>query len=506
MRGCKVKQTMKERRRARKEARRALRERLKKGGLVAPAEPSTPNRMCEYKSVEEEQVARQEALTEQMRVFHAQLPVLMARLSKIRDPRDPKKVKHLLTMLMLYGILMFVYQMGSRREANQKMTRPQFIENLKQFFPDLDAIPHHDTLNRLLSHIEVEQIQAAQTDLIRHSIRNKKFVRYLIENHYPIAVDGSQKLVREEQLSEEWLQRCLKKGEGEQAQYYVYVLEASLAFQNGMTIPLLTEFLCTTAGDSSTDRQDCETKAFRRLTTRLKREFPRLPVLVLLDGLYPTGPMMSLCRKYNWDFMIVLQDKSLPSVWDEYNGLQRLLPENRLAMAWGERRQLFRWVNNIDYAYGDSSHQKRLTLHFVVCEEKWEEIDNTTGRSITKTSRHAWISRVPLDQGNLHRRCNLGARHRWGIESGFLVEKRHGYQYEHCFSFNWSALRGYHYLMRIAHAINVLAQYSSALVKIVRDLGLRSFIHFIRETMAGPWLKPEWVREQLQAPFQLRLE
>ena len=32
----------------------------------------------------------------------------------------------------------------------------------------------------------------------------------------------------------------------------------------------------------------------------------------------------------------------------------------------------------------------------------------------------------------VHERCNLGARHRWGIESGILVEKHQGYQYEHC--------------------------------------------------------------------------
>jgi hypothetical protein len=27
-----------------------------------------------------------------------------------------------------------------------------------------------------------------------------------------------------------------------------------------------------------------------------------------------------------------------------------------------------------------------------------------------------------------HERCNLGARHRWGVEAGFLVEKHQGYQ------------------------------------------------------------------------------
>jgi len=32
------------------------------------------------------------------------------------------------------------------------------------------------------------------------------------------------------------------------------------------------------------------------------------------------------------------------------------------------------------------------------------------------------------------------------------------------------------------------------------------FIDFLKETMAGPWLDPQWVRRRLAEPFQLRLE
>ena len=124
---------------------------------------------------------------------------------------------------------------------------------------------------------------------------------------------------------------------------------------------------------------------------------------------------------------------------------------------------------------------------------------------VTKKGRHAWISSKPLDKWNIHERCNLGARHRWGIESGFLVEKCHGYQYEHCFAYHWQAMKGYHYLMRLGHMFNVLAHYSERLVSMVKEMGVRGLIHFIRETISGPWLDPLWVKERLAAPFQLRL-
>lgn len=211
---------------------------------------------------------------------------------------------------MLYGILTFVFQMESRREANREMTMPQFQENLKLLFPELDSVPHQDTLARLLAGIEVDQIQETLIALIQHFIRKKKFYRYLVSNRFPIAMDGTQKLVRNHCWAEQCLERQVKHKEEDgtvttQPQYYVYVLEANFAFPNGMTIPLMSEFLSYTGGDQSSSKQDCELKAFKRLAEKIKQRFPRLPIQVLLDGLYPSGPVLELCRQYHWQFMIV---------------------------------------------------------------------------------------------------------------------------------------------------------------------------------------------------------
>jgi len=491
-------------RKQRKKAAKALREKQQTQGLVAPVKAAMPNRKSAYKNVEEEQEVRQEATTEQVRVFRAQLPMLLKRLSKIKDPRNPKKIKHKHTLLMIYGILTFVLQMSSRREVNREMTRPMFVESLKLLFPELEDVPHNDTLMRLLARIDVNEIESALIGLVRKLIRAKKFVRYLVDNRYPIAIDGSQKVVRNVLWSEECLEREVGKGDDSKTQYYVYVLEASLAFANGMTIPLMSEILSYTEGDTDTKKQDCEQKAFKRLAKRLKAEFGHLPIMVLLDGLYPNGPIMELCRKNKWDFMIVLQDKSLKSVWEEYEGLKKLETKNYFSTTWGNRIQRFEWVNCIEYYYGPNERKKQI-VHVVVCEENWEEIAKDSAEIVTMQSRHAWISSKPLDKWNVHNRCNLGARHRWGIESGFLVEKRHGYQYEHMFSYNWNAMKGYHYLMRLGHLINILAIYSERLVKMVRELGVRGFIRFIRDTISGPWLDPVWVKKRLAASFQLRL-
>ncbi len=144
-------------------------------------------------------------------------------------------------------------------------------------------------------------------------------------------------------------------------------------------------------------------------------------------------------------------------------------------------------------------------VHVVVCEESWEEVSEEA-QIETKDSCHVWLSSRPLNPGNVHTRCNLGARHRWGIEVGFLVEKHQGYQYEHRFAHQWNAMRGYHCLMRMAHLFNILSRYSRDLANLYRRHGVRGFIRFIYSTCTGRWLDPEQVRQWLSSPFQLRLE
>ena len=359
-------EAIKEQRKARKQAQRELRRRQQAEGFSLPPSSTQPNQTSAYKDVEEERAARTEIVSEQIKVFRAMLPILLQRLSKIPDLRNPKKNKHKLTVLLIYGILCFAFQMSSRRQANREMTCPMFEENLRGLFPELEKLPHADTLARLLARIDVTQIEQAHLDMIDRLIRNKKFRRYLIRGCYPVAVDGTQKFSR----AALWAAECLER------KVRTKKLEANLAFANGMVIPLLSEVLNAQEGDSQRDKQDCEQRAFHRLAQRLKNCFSRLSILLLLDGLYPNGPIIELCRRNNWDFMMVLQDKSLPSVWEELQGLKKFQSQNRLAQKWGDRRQQFWWVNDIPYDYKDpaTGQSKTQKVHAVICEESWEEI------------------------------------------------------------------------------------------------------------------------------------
>jgi hypothetical protein len=452
-----------------------------------------PNRKCSYASVEEEREARQEALEAQLNAWKTLLPSLFERFARIRDPRRPKSIRHKLTVLLVFGLLLFVYQFSSRREANRELSRPGVLEALRSVFPEIGSVPHLDTLERLLEEIPAEQIENVLGRTVARLLRSHKLKALLVEKHYVVAIDGSQKFTRTIPFAKEALHR--KSGDG--MTYVTYVLEASIVAPQGITIPLLAEFCENKAVDNPESKQDCELKAFYRLSARLKKLLPKQRLLIVADGLYPNGPVMDICRKAGWDFMIVLPSECLRTVWDEAVGIHRLEPGWSRAGRWGNRDQSFWWANDLRYEWDDKGHLYHMTIHFVLCNETWEKDG--------QQSTWAWVSGTPFTQQNVFARCNRAGRCRWGIEENFLTEKTRGYSYEHVFSYDWNALKGWHALMRLAHLLNTLTLHTVALWETVQTLGMRGTLRFLWETLAGNWFDLLRLKALCNKPAQLRL-
>ncbi len=498
------------RRANRRRKQRELKEQQKRQEKQYPPIYTIANRKSDLKTIEEEKEAIQHTIQDTLKTYSQLLPGLLQKLSQIPDPRQPKKTKHQMTIMMLYGILIFAFQIPSRRKANQEITTPQLYKNLQAVFPELTDMPHQDTLCRLLEKMDVAKIETLYIDMLNKLIRKKTFKNLLHKKRYLVAVDGTQKYVMDQCWDERYLKRKIK-GTEDKYQYYAYVLEAVLIFSNGMVLPLMSVFLENSGELEAIQndeewKQDCEIKAFYRLAKRLKQRFPKLPITLLMDGLYAKGPVMEICRKNKWEFMIVLKDKALPSVWEEARGLMKLdtKGEDSSQLSWQGRTQVFRWVNEIEYEYGLDQNKKTIVIHVVTCEENWKAVDKN-GSVVMKTARHAWISSNQINRNNVHGHCNLAARKRWLHENNILKEKHQGYHYEHIFSHDWNAMQGYHYLMHIARMLNEMTLHSICLTEQVLAVGIGAFLKKFREVMVHRELDTQRLRQVCESPGQLRL-
>lgn len=401
---------------------------------------------------------------------------------------------------MLFGLLQFLFRVKSKRAFNEQLTTPSVFQLLNTFFPDINTIPHADTVGRLLARINIVEIERIHISLIRQLINHKKFKKLLIQGCYPITIDGSQKAVRNGQLQEEgWLLRTITTTAGKEFQQYVYVLEANLTFANGLSIPLLTEY-CYLDVDVLKDdhaKQDCELNGFYRLTDRLKHYFPRLRIILLLDNLYACDGVITHLIEKHWAFMIKLPSK-LKALYDALNAQRDQSVGIPGQPYYRERKQTFHWMNDLSY--------KGNTVHVVGCLEEWKVVCPKTGDIVKKFSEHTWISSHPLSINNVHTLCNLAGRKRALIEDNFNTEKNRGYQYQHIFSYDWHAMRGFHSLMRLAHAINAISEFTKKLKKYIRVLGWSNTLTRIFDAIKHCWLSNAWIETVLQRTPQLRFD
>ena len=66
--------------------------------------PPLPNRCSAFTTIDEERAAREDAVSKQARLLRQELPALLDQLERIPDPRAPRKRRHKLTVLLLYGL------------------------------------------------------------------------------------------------------------------------------------------------------------------------------------------------------------------------------------------------------------------------------------------------------------------------------------------------------------------------------------------------------------------
>jgi hypothetical protein len=252
------------------------------GNLVNPRTAQS-NVKFPAQTVEEEQIFRESLVEEQIKVWRKLIPGLLDKLSRIPDIRNPEKTKHKVTVIMLMGILLFIMKVESLRLMNNLFSRPVFKETLRKIFPEFESTPHSSTISRFLENVDPLTIEEVTVSMLKDLIRKKTFKKFYILGHLPISIDGVQKVVRNGELYDDnWLQRTIKTLDGEKIQKYVYVLEVNITLHNGLSIPLMTEFLYYD-GNPNIGKQDCELVAVKRLAQRLKAYLKRQNIVILLD-------------------------------------------------------------------------------------------------------------------------------------------------------------------------------------------------------------------------------
>lgn len=376
--------------------------------------------------------------------------------------------------IMLGGLSLFLLKEGSRNQLNNDRSEGYFSSHYNQITGK--RLPHMDTVNNVLCALPCEKLDQIRMDLMSR-LFEQKWLRdcRLLGKYYLVAVDATGVVSFDRRHCEHCLTKQTKNGK---ISYFHYVLEAKLVTEEGYAFSLASEWIENPSG--AFNKQDCERKAFVRLAAKLKKQYPRLPICILADGLYPYENAFKTCEDNGWKFIFVLQDNSLKTVQEELVLTRRSAPAAAFCTSkngwWIEDE--YRYQTDIDY------HGK-YTLNWIQCIEtrtKKKESKTHIPPPPKETSRFEYVTNLIPDRNNVRAICG-GGRLRWKIENeGFNAQKNNGYELEHKFCRkSYTGLQNYYSLMQIAHAINQLIEKGKLISAILK---LRP-----KETLMNLWRK-----------------
>ena len=287
----------------------------------------------------------QAVLGELCKTIHHFFPNRFDPLRQLADCRQ--KSDYTLAEILLAGILLFVFQPGSRNAFNNQRAAAKFRTHDERWFKL--RLPHLDPVHPVLCRLPEAALERLKHTLVKTLLEKKVLHQYrLFGRWFVVAVDATGVASFSERHCAQCLHRTSSTGK---TTYFHPVLEAKLITPSGLAISLATAWIANPTGEY--DQQDCERKAFARLAAQLKQQYPRLPLGLTADGLYPYQGFFEICRDSGWVLIITCKDGNLPTVWEDVQGLLPLTA----GQCRHERRyhgstvieQRFRWVNHLAY-------------------------------------------------------------------------------------------------------------------------------------------------------------
>jgi hypothetical protein len=359
------------------------------------------------------------------------------------------------------AIALFLFKLSSRNNLNNKRREEPFVENYEQTFGV--RLPHQDTTSDVFRNLDPAELEQVKMDLMSNLFDQKWLRRYRLQNkYYLVAVDATGVVSFDHRHCEHCLTKTSKNGK---VTYYHYVLEAKLVTRDGHCLSLATEWIDNPAGDYV--KQDCERKAYLRLAEKLKKQYPRLPICILADGLYPYEGAFQVCEKNEWKYIYVLKDGVLPSVEEEL-----VLTKRRNPARENHCLKDGYWIDSQYRFQKDILYHKKYNLHWFQCLETRTKYVKPGKVSSVKPEEFCfeYVTNIePAAESIIE--LSAGGRLRWKIENeGFNAQKCGDYELEHKYSRNsYNGLQNYYTCLQIAHAINQLLEHSKEVIEILKE-------------------------------------
>ncbi len=390
-------------------------------------------------------------------------PDFLNLLAQVSDQR--KQPIYKVEELLMAVVAMFLFKRGSRNHADNTARKGSYCFNFERLFGC--RLPDLDTSNRLLKQLDPKELEEIKRKMVQLLLRAKVLNKYkLFGLYHLIGIDATGTHSFDYEPYPECPYKTYKSGK---RTWTAYVLEAKIMCGNGFSFSMATEWVKNPINQDY-EKQDCELKAFKRLSEKIRQMYPRLPIAIAADGLYPNDNVFKTCASNQWRFIITLKDGNLPSIWEEVNLLKKAgaLTTEKTYDIHGQHKI------STEYCFLNSIAYKTHNINFLETQIVTTTIQNN---ELPVKERFVHITDLEVTNKNAKTISDYG-RLRWKIENeGFNAQKNSGYNLSHKYSrTSFCATQNYYQCLQIAHMINQLAHKSQRVQKMISSHdSLKSF-------------------------------
>ena len=315
-------------------------------------------------------------------------------------------------------------------------------KNLHSLFK-IKIIPSPTQMRTILDNIETSNFRKSFLKLFSDAQRGgvlKKF-EYL-DGKYLAALDGtgaySSNTVKCNCCMIKVHKKTKKKNEYKS--YYHQTVGVSLIHPDTkQVIPFCPEPIQKQDGKT---KNDCERNATKRVLRDLKKEHPRLPLIIVEDALSANAPHIKEIKSKDYSYILGVKPGDHKYLFDWINTLDN---DDISSYSFFEiigkrvkkkRTYNFKWYNGAPLNYDNSD----LLINFLDFEEITETLDSE-GNTIKATKKHfTWVTDINLTKNNIYK-IMRGGRSRWRIENEvFNTLKNQGYNLSHNFGHGYKNL------------------------------------------------------------------
>lgn len=392
-------------------------------------------------------------LEELLIIIKQYFPKIINWIDNLTDTRNQSYIKYDFKVCLLTQILAFCSSYQSMNKIGRDFNSDVVIDNINRILKtNYIELPHKDTLINVISEIKFEELERIQTNIIKTLIRSKMLDKYRFNGLFHVVIDGTGLYSTRVNLGEQAITKVYNKGEeNEYTLYSYYTLEAKLVCGN-MTFSLATEFVeneTYTDEDGNEvrrfDKQDCELKAAYRLLDKIKKRFPKLPIIIGGDALYLGKPFLELCDNLKFDYIIRYKETDAPTIKRNFDEIKIVDEE-------------YEYQNEI--IFGDLKNKEFYTVNVISYNE--ELVDEKTGE-VTITN-FSYVTSLKITSKNKEEIISLGRR-RWKIENkGFKEQKSDILNITHIYTKNCEGTKNIYLLIQFAHTLLNLLNYGDILI------------------------------------------